>query len=95
MSEKKPFYVTCPLSWIARVLPVLRASDRLAVAMLLYRQCRMRRTQTVELPNTELARLGIGRNTKYRALSQLQEAGAVTVETLDGRRAQVTLHWFP
>jgi hypothetical protein len=34
-------------------------------------------------------------DTKYRALSQLQEAAAVTAEALDGKRAQVTLHWFP
>jgi hypothetical protein len=54
-------YITCPLSWFAQVLPVLRASDRLAVALLLYRQCLMRRSRTVDLPNGELAKLGIGR----------------------------------
>ena len=32
-------YIICSLTWLARVLPVLRTSDRLAVAQLVYRQC--------------------------------------------------------
>ena len=88
-------YITCPLMWLARILPVLRSSDRLAVAQLLYRQCLMRRSKTVDLSNSSLAELGIGRMTKYRALTLLQEAGAVTIEARNGRSVRVTLHWFP
>jgi hypothetical protein len=88
-------YVTCPLAWLARVLPILRTSDRFAVALLLYRRCLMRRSRTVDLPNGGLAKLGIGRMTKYRALLLLQEAGAVTIEARNGRSVRVTLHWFP
>ncbi len=88
-------YIACPLAWLAGVLPVLRTSDRLAVALLLYRQCLMRRSKTVNLSNNEFAKLGIGRMTKYRALSLLQEAGAVTVEARNGRSVRITLHWFP
>ena len=88
-------YVACPLAWLARVLPILRASDRLAVAQLLYKQCLTRRSKTVNLSNNELSKLGIGRMTKYRALVLLQEAGAVTIEAHNGRSVRVTLHWFP
>lgn len=88
-------YIICSLTWLARVLPVLRTSDRLAVAQLVYRQCLLRRSKTVDLPNNSLAELGIGRKTKYRALTLLQEAGAATIETRNGRSVQVTLHWFP
>jgi hypothetical protein len=88
-------YVTCSLTWLARVLPVLRTSDRLAVALLIYRQCLLRRSKTVDLSNNLLAELGIGRDTKYRALTLLQEAGAVTIKTRNGRSVRVTLHWFP
>ena len=83
------------MAWLARVLPILRTSDRLAVALLLYRQCLMRRTKTVDLSNIELAELGIGRMTKYRALIALQEAGAITIAARSGRSVRVILHWFP
>jgi hypothetical protein len=88
-------YVTCSLVWLARVLSVLRASDRLAVALLLYRQCLMQRSKTVSFPNSELQKLGISRRTKFRSLAQLEEAGAVTIEARNGRSVRVTLCWFP
>jgi hypothetical protein len=88
-------YVTCPLAWLARVLPVVRTSDRLAVALLLYRRCLILRCRTVTLPNGELDKLGVGRNTKYRALATLKEAGAITIEAENGRAVRVTVHWFP
>jgi hypothetical protein len=88
-------YVTCSLAWLARVLPVLRTSDRLAVALLLYRRCLIQRSRTIDLPNRELAKLGLGRMTKYRALLLLEEAGAITIEVRNGRSIRVTLHWFP
>jgi hypothetical protein len=88
-------YVTCPLAWLARVLPVLRSSDRLAVALLLYRKCLLQRVSIVELSNSELAKLGIGRRTKYRALGALQEVTAVTIVARNGRSTRVMLHWFP
>jgi len=55
----------------------------------------MWRSQAVVLPNKELARLGVSRYTKYRALALLQEAGAITIDARDGGPAGVTLHWFP
>jgi hypothetical protein len=88
-------YVTCSLAWLARVLPVVRTPGQLAVALLLYRWCRMLHCCTVALPNGELGELGVSRQTKYRTLAHLEEAGAVTVETCHGRAARVTLHWFP
>ena len=77
------------------MLPVLRTSDRLVVALLVYRQCLLRRSKTADLSNNLLTELGVGRKTKYRALTLLQEAGAVTIETPNGRSVRVTLHWFP
>jgi hypothetical protein len=88
-------FVTCPLAWLARVRPLVRSVDQLLVAELLYRQCLMRRSKRVTLPNGELAELGISRHTKYQAIAWLKEAGAVTVEARNGRAVTVTLHWFP
>jgi hypothetical protein len=88
-------YVTCPLAWLARILPAVRASDQLAVALVLYRQCLMQRSKTVALSNGGLRELGVSRWTKLRALTLLEEAGVLTVEPRNGRSARVTLHWFP
>jgi hypothetical protein len=88
-------YVVVPLAWLARVRPVLRTTDRLLVAMVLYRLCLMRRSRTVKLPNKELGALGISPRTKQRALLDLEMVGALTVETGNGQTAEVTVHWFP
>jgi hypothetical protein len=88
-------YVTCSLAWLARVAPVVGTADRLAVAVLLYRECRIRRNLTVALPNGEVRKLGLSRYTKYRTLALLEEAGAVEIEVQNGRSIRVTLRWFP
>jgi hypothetical protein len=88
-------YITCPLMWLNRVRPLVHSADQLMVLMVLYRRCLMGRSRTVTLPNVELAALGISRQTKYRLLAWLQEAGAAAVEMSNGRAPRVTLHWFP
>ena len=88
-------YTVASLAWLARVRPVLRTADRLLVAQMLYRQCLLRRSRTVKLPNKELRALGISRQTKRRALLDLEMVGALTVETENGQAAKLTLHWFP
>ena len=50
-------YVTVSLAYLARVLPVINTPGQLAVALLLYRECLMRRSNTVALPNGELRKL--------------------------------------
>jgi hypothetical protein len=89
-------YGVYSLTWLARVLPVVRSADQLVVALLLYRECLLRRSNTVALSNGELRKLGISRQTKYRALDELCEAGAIAIEEADTRRSVwVTLLWFP
>jgi hypothetical protein len=90
-----PGYITCPLAWLDRIRPLVHSVDQLIVLQLLYRRCLMRRSQTVALPNGELAARGIGRKIKYRLLARLEEAGAVTIEKQNGQALRVTLHWFP
>lgn len=88
-------YIVCPLSWLARVRPLVRSADQLLVLQVLYRRCLVQRRKTVDLPNSELSELEIGRMTKHRTLLLLEEAGAVTIQRQNGRSPQVTLHWFP
>jgi hypothetical protein len=89
-------YVTVSLAWLARVLPVVRTPAHLVVAMLIYRECLVRRQNTVALSNGELRKLGISRYAKYRALAWLREAGVIAIEKNNVRRSvRVTLLWFP
>jgi hypothetical protein len=88
-------YVTVPLSWLARVLPAVRSVEQLVVLLLVYRQCLLRRSRTVELPNGQAAKVGLSRYGKYRALARLQEAEVVVVASRNGRSTQVTLREFP
>ena len=88
-------YVTCSLAWLARIVPVVGTADRLAVALVLYREYLIRRSPTVALPNGRVQKLGVSRHTKYRTLALLEEAGAVKMEARNGRSVRVTLRWFP
>jgi len=84
------------LAWLARVLPVVRTPAHLAVALLIYRECLLRRSNTVPLSNGALGELGISRYAKYRALACLREAGVIAIEQAKTRGSvRVTLLWFP
>ena len=63
--------------------------------MLLYRRCHLQRSKTVDLSNGDLKALGISRQTKYRALAELEGAGGITIDAQNGQSARVTLCWFP
>ena len=89
-------YVTVSLAWLARVLPVVRTTTHLVVAMLIYRECLRRRSNTVALSNGELRKLGISRYAKYRALAWLDGAGVIAIEKANtGHSARAILLWFP
>ena len=88
-------YVTVPLAWLERVLPVVLTTTHLVVAMLLYSKCLRQRSQTVTLSNGEVKRFGISRYAKYRTLASLHRAGMIAIEGRNGRSIRVTLLWFP
>jgi len=88
-------YVTVSLGYLARVMPMASTPGQLVVALMLYRECLVRRSNTVALTNGELRKLGISRQTKYRALRWLEGVGAVTAGSRNGRSTRITLLWFP
>ena len=57
-------YVTVPLAWLVRVRLQVRSVDQLLVAMVVYSRCLRCRSWTIDLPNGELRKLGISRQTK-------------------------------
>jgi hypothetical protein len=89
-------YVMVPLAWLARIKAEVRTPTQLVVALLIYRDCLLHRSNTVALSNSELRKLGISRYAKYRALVWLREAGVIAAEEANhGRSSRVKLLWFP
>ena len=88
-------YVGCPLEWLLWVSRLTTSKQQLLVALYLYRRCHLCHSRTVDVPTRDLAEnWGIGRTTKYRALSRLEQTGVVEVSSRTGRTIKVTLtHW--
>jgi len=72
-------FVKVPLWWIARATKATNTGKALLCIELLHAVWRTKR-QTFPLPNDRLTKLGITRYTKRRALSDLEQAGLITVE---------------
>lgn len=71
----------CPVSWLLRVLPVVKSKKQLVVAIYVWkRHVAYGHHETFKLPNGELKRWGISRWAKYRTLVMLEEAGIITME---------------
>ena len=82
-------YVVFPMTWLERVLPLVRSPEQLVVAMLLYRHLRYDRA--VPISNSEFEGLGVSRHAKYRTLARLERAGLVTLERTTGHSVRVRL----
>ena len=65
----------------------------MVVALLIYRRTVITKDRTVTLPGAELAELGVVRETKRRALAQLEAAGLVQIGRETGQTTKVTLLW--
>jgi hypothetical protein len=72
-------FVKVPLWWIAQAMKATNTGRALVCVELLYAAWKAKRS-TFPLPNGRLARLGIKRETKRRALRDLERAGLITVE---------------
>jgi hypothetical protein len=89
--RKSDGYIGCPLSWLELVVPVVHGKGELVVALYLYRLRIVQQSRTVALPNTQLlARFGVNRFTKYRALQHLAEAGIISVKQRNKEAPRVT-----
>jgi hypothetical protein len=88
-------YITVSLTWLARVLPLVRSAEQLLILQVIYRRCLLAHSRTVPFPNSELKTLGIHWRTKYRALTWFEQVGLVSVKTQNGQAPCVTLHDFP
>jgi hypothetical protein len=87
-----PSWVGCSLAWLQWAASRTGTVKQLVIALLVLRQCRLHRSRTVSLPNTELRRFGITRYAKYRALKQLEQARLIRIDEAPfGKAMAVTL----
>jgi hypothetical protein len=79
--SKEDRHFGCPISWLLRVLPVVKSKKQLVVAIYVFRQHIVSGCyETFEMPNGGLKRLGISRWVKYRTLGMLAAAGVITMK---------------
>jgi hypothetical protein len=83
-------FVKVPLWWIAQATKATNTGKALVCIELLYAAWKAKRL-TFPLPNGRLAKLGVSRYAKQRALRDLERAGLITVERPLRRTPIVTL----
>ncbi len=84
-----PFAVFIPLPWltVAAALP----GKSLHIGMALWHLAGVRQSRSIALSNKIARQFSVDRNSKYRALSWLEEAGLITVERRIGQSPTITL----
>jgi hypothetical protein len=83
-------FVKVPLWWIAQATKATNTGKALVCIELLYAAWKAKRL-TFPLPNGRLAKLGVSRYAKQRALGDLERAGLITVERPSRKTPTVTL----
>jgi hypothetical protein len=88
--------IGAPREFLEDVCRLTRGRAPLVVALYVYRQTIVNHTTTVPVPSSDIARLGVDRSLKSKALSSLETAGIVRLQqTRRGRMTEVTLLWRP
>jgi hypothetical protein len=88
--------VAFPWAFLVDVCQRTEGRTALVVAEYIYRRTHVCHSQTVTLPASELAELGITRQRKAEALAKLEAAGMIRIGKMAiGRSAKVTLTWSP
>jgi len=89
-------YIGCPHEYLVDVCRLPHKRTTLVIALLVYRQTKVRRSQTVTLPCPDLVELGVDPRRKREALRNLEAAGIVRLRRLGpGQKTEVTLLWRP
>ena len=78
---KEDRHFGCPVSWLLRVLPVVKSKKQLVVAIYVWKRYVVRgHRETFDMPNGELKQWKISRWTKYRTLVLLAKSGILTIK---------------
>jgi hypothetical protein len=82
-----------PWDWIAKAANI--SGGALKVSLAIWQLAGMRKSRKVKLSNHILEELGVSRNTKYRALSDLKNAGLISVSHKAGSSPEIELRPCP
>lgn len=77
--KKQEPFAKVPLMWAKRMTAATHTKRALVGIVLLHTAWKTKRT-TFPLPNGQLTKLGVSRQTKRRALADLERAGLIAVE---------------
>jgi hypothetical protein len=89
-------WIGCPWEFFQAATCAAKGKAALALALMIYRRCKVRENRTITLPPDELADLNIPRNTCRQALRQLQTARLIRLHSIaPGHKARITLLWPP
>ena len=87
--RQEPFAMV-PLAWAASAAKATRTRKALVWILLLHTAWRTK-SATFPLSNAGLAKSGVSREIKRRALAELEAAGLIVVERAPGRAPRVTM----
>jgi hypothetical protein len=88
--KRKQQFVKVPGTWVEKLADAKHIATYRVALHLLYEHWRSR-GQAVALPNGMLAKGGVARGTKWRALRELEQLGLVQVERRPRKSPLVTL----
>jgi hypothetical protein len=89
-------HIGAPWEFFADLCRLPHKRTTLVIALLVYRQTKVRSRQTVTLSGPELAELGVDPRRKREALHNLEAAGIVRLRRLGpGQKTEATLLWRP
>ena len=87
--EKKLFIRSMPLEWITRAAKLPGKSTQVALAI--WFRSGLEKFAPVQLSNTTLARFGVDRHAKRRALLALEKAELISVDRRPGKNPVITI----
>jgi hypothetical protein len=80
-----------PIPWRWIEVAAAQPGRALEVGLCIWRLAGAMKSDTIKLGNREVARLGVDRYAKSRALAHLKRAGLIEVESRPGRLPMVTI----
>jgi hypothetical protein len=99
-AKRRSRIIGCPLPWFTWLYSCVSSgsggTNQLAVALYLYRRCCVCNSDTVTVPNSEIAELfDISRQAKSRALLSLERVGVLWIVENGKRVVKVRLRAWP
>jgi hypothetical protein len=92
--QPRDHHIGCPWEFFEAAYRASSGKVALALAQMIYRRHKVRKSKTIMLDPQEVAALGMSRNVIHKALRELQEVGLIQLHpVMPGHKAVITLLW--